>query len=505
MFNTAILGYQDMTFSCHGPLCAFIDLNPGRFKLMLMPRDHLKTSCISIGANLQKVVKNVNERILLGNESSTNAERFLGSIKQHAEGNVVFRALYSSIIPKDTRKVRWNNSELDFNRDVIVPEPTFDAIGMTGAVVSRHYTHICYDDPISEEAVKSEKVMQDTITRMSGALSLLVNPEADSIWVVGTRWALYDTYSVWMDTFGEKLSTFACSALDEFGEPLWPERFSKETLALKRKLLGEYRFSCLMMNNPRNAEIQDLNVDDLRFWEWSADGTRIRMFDKNGVVFREHFIDELDITCTVDPASAEKAKDDRNAICTVGVTPYNEAIVLDAWGKRCSPLEVIDYLFEMKRKFAPRVFGIEDVGYQKTLKVYVTYFAEQKGLYLNIQPLPAKGKKEFRIRAIQPYMATGRVYINAAMHLLRNEMADFPLGKHDDVLESLSMHTMLWRGQMSPEARTKYKEHEDKLTRAVLRSQGVVGQIRPQQDFDPDEVPDEFDRPQRRITEVLIG
>jgi hypothetical protein len=193
-FNRAVMGFHDLTESCHGPLCEFADQNEKQFKLMLMPRDHLKTSCISIGGTTQRVVKNSEARQLLANESATNAERFLRAIRQQAEGNRIFRALYSDVIPKDIRKVRWNDSELEFNREGHYPEPSIDSIGMTGAVTSRHYTHITYDDPISEEAVKSEKVMKDTINRMSSALSLLADPGKDTIWLVGTRWALWDVY-----------------------------------------------------------------------------------------------------------------------------------------------------------------------------------------------------------------------------------------------------------------------------------------------------------------------
>lgn len=264
-FNRAVMGFKDLTESCHGPLCEFADSNPKKFKLMLMPRDHLKTSCISIGGTLQRQARNVEHRQLLANETATNAQHFLRSIRRTAERNRVFRALYSDIIPKDVRKVRWNDMELDFNRQGNYPEPSIEAIGMTGTMTSRHYTHIGYDDPISEDAVKSDKVMNDTISRMSTSLDLLVDQEVDSIWLVGTRWALWDVYSVWMQVFGQRLGILVRSIIEE-GEIIWPERMTADGIALKRALLGEYRFSCTQMNNPRNVELQDLNIDDFRFW-----------------------------------------------------------------------------------------------------------------------------------------------------------------------------------------------------------------------------------------------
>lgn len=512
-FNSGVLGMRDMTVSCHGPLCAYATLNVKQFKMMLMPRDHLKTSVITIGGTMQKIVQNQENRILIGNESGTNANRMLRSIRHHAEGNRVFRALYSDVIHKDTRKVRWNDSELDFIREGMYPEPTVDSIGMTGAVTSRHYTHITYDDPISEEAVKSEKVMQDTIGRMSAAMSLLVDPSKDTIWLVGTRWALHDVYSHWQQVYRESLGRFVRAAI-EFNEktgqlePIWPERFTPDVLALKRATYdSEYKWSCLMMNNPRNVELQDLNVDDLLFWEWDAGCQNCLLFNKDGTLKRIVPFDLLDVTCTVDLAPAEKMSSDRNSITTVGVTPWNECIVLESWARRCTALEVIQHLFEVKARFQPRAFGIEDVGYQKVLKQFLRQDMMDRMTYMNIVPLKARGKKEQRIRSLQPYMATSRVFIRANMHILRNEMSEFPLGEHDDAVEGLSMHTMLFRGQMSPEARNKYKESEEKLIRRIRQNQlqiTAVAGVHPSRWKEQDENDlDEFDRPQIPIMEVV--
>ncbi|MGH8621488.1 MAG: hypothetical protein ACRET3_05050, partial [Burkholderiales bacterium] len=110
---------------------------------------------MTIGKNLQKVCQNPENRILIANETATNAERFLSAIKTHAETNKRFRALYSHIIPLDTRKTRWSQTELQFVRQGYYPEPTLDTIGMTGAMTSRHYTHLGFDDPISAEAAES--------------------------------------------------------------------------------------------------------------------------------------------------------------------------------------------------------------------------------------------------------------------------------------------------------------------------------------------------------------
>jgi hypothetical protein len=48
-FSKAILGFKDVRPGPHGALCRFLDDHPSRFKLVLMPRDHYKTSVVTIG------------------------------------------------------------------------------------------------------------------------------------------------------------------------------------------------------------------------------------------------------------------------------------------------------------------------------------------------------------------------------------------------------------------------------------------------------------------------
>lgn len=490
-FAKGVMGYKDMTERCHGPLAAFADQNESQFKMMLIPRDHFKTSLITIAGSMQRVVKDPESRQLIANESATNAERFLRSIRQHAESNKIFRALYPEVIPKDVRKVRWNDSELDFVREGKYPEPSIDCIGMTGASTSRHYTHITVDDPISEEAVKSEKVMNDTITRMSGFTALLTAPRRDTIWIVGTRWALWDCYQWAMEKFGDKLGKYFRSVIDPFdGELIFPELITHDLLALKREILGEYRFSCLYMNNPRNVEIQDLNTDDLRYYSWSADESHITLVDSKGSNVRQVRLDQLTVYVTVDLAPAETTSSDRNAICTVGITPWNEVVVLDMFAKRCTPLDVMDHLFHLQERFGYFQLGIEDIAYQKAFKYFLKAESNRREVYFRVIPLKNQGNKNktIKIRGLQPVMATGRLYIDPKMTLLRNEMSEFPLGKHDDALDSLAMQLEMWPQRLSPEQWAKL----DKAKKRILRFRTLDDdEIRKRYNLDPDE---EIDR-----------
>lgn len=461
-FAKGVLGYRDMAPNCHGPACRFIAVNPAQFKMILWPRDHFKSSVLTIGGTLQKVVQDPERRCLIRNEVATNANRFLRTIRQHAEGNRIFRALYPEVIPKDSKKVRWNDSELDFVRQGQYPEPTISAAGITSTSTSQHFNHITDDDPISEDAVKSELVMQEAISRIKGVDALMIDPERDTHWLIGTRWTFADVYSWYEKTFRHRMARFIRGAIED-GQPIFPERFSLAKLAEIRDTVLEYRWSCNYMNNPRNPEVQDLNVEDLRFWRWNASGDRVELFNAAGDVCDSWRLDELDVTITVDPAPAETDTSDRNAITVVGVSPRNQMVVLEVFAKRCTSLELIDALVAFTKRYGPRKIGIEKAVYQYSLKWFLKQRAEAEGLYARIEPVKPGGKGKPHVRGLQPLMATGRVFISPSHMLLRQEMADYPLGEHDDAVDCLALQLQLMKGQLSPEFQAKAKAEERRI------------------------------------------
>lgn len=479
-FDQAVLKYSKMTEDCHGPLCAFVQHNPKRFKRVLMPRDHYKSTVITIGGNLWKVARNPEERIHIMNEKQGNAERFLRSIRMHAEGNQIFRTLYSEIIPPDTRKVRWNDHEVDFVRSGIYPEPTFSCSGITSATTSQHFSHICVDDPISKDAVQSELVMEEAIQRLRDITTLLTDPMKDTIWVVGTRWAFHDVYS-WFDAnFSTLTGKFSRSVIED-GLPIFPELLDLEMIDIKRKAMGEYMFSCIMMNNPRNAELQDLDVDALLTWTWTnPDQDEIAIFNREGECVTKCELSKMDITATVDLAPAETANSDRNAVVVLGIEPTKGyAVVLEVFAERCTPLALIEKLFQLHQRFAIRKLGIEGVAYQKAFKYFLTDACQRRGIYMNIVEIKAIGKKEVRIKGLQPLVKVGRLAVHPTQQLLKTEMADFPLGEHDDTVDALSMQLQIAGHWFSQERIEKYLQAE----KQVLAKAGVI----PDDDADVDE------------------
>jgi len=446
-----------------------------RIKGVGQPRATFKSSIGSVSRPVQQLCQNRNRTKAIFNEAATNAQGFLRSIRQTAEQNKIFRTFWSDLIPRDVKKVRWNDSQLDFNRDIIRPEPSISAHGITGTLTSQHWDDLIFDDIISEEASKSDKVMADATSRAQKYRSLMVDPERSTLTIMFTRWGFSDTYSVLFRDIGADMILLLRGAIEN-DAPIFPERLGWKTLAKVRREVGEYMFSCLYMNNPRNIEVQDFNVDDLRFFELceSSDGVQyVVLLDADGKEFRRYYLSELDIYGTVDLAASETTTSDRNAIVVVGICPTGEAAVLEAWGKRCTPLELMERIFYLHRRFAPTKWGIEDTAYQKAFKYFVRDYADREDLYLNVVPVSVPrgggGRYKPHIRGLQPIAATHRLYLQTNQHILRNELADYPLGEHDDVADALALQLQLWTNQMSPRRWKRYREVEAEVIAEITR------------------------------------
>ena len=77
---TKILGYPDWDI-CHDEVQKFLSESKKSKKLILLPREHLKTSIITIGTSIQHILNDFDTTILYANAIQSNAESFLRETK----------------------------------------------------------------------------------------------------------------------------------------------------------------------------------------------------------------------------------------------------------------------------------------------------------------------------------------------------------------------------------------------------------------------------------------
>jgi predicted phage terminase large subunit-like protein len=212
---------------------------------------------------------------------------------------------------------------------------------------------------------------------------------------------------------------------DEDFKGIFPEKFTRKHLKKLLEQQGPYIFSCQYMNDPVSQE----NATFKKEWFQYYDETELK-----GRLLTKFTM--------VDPAIALEKDSDFTAIVTVGVDEFRNVYILDIRRLKLSPKQIIDNIFEVWHLFEPIMIGIEDVAFQKSLQFSIAEEMNNRHEYLPIKPLRPAGKnKDQRIRGLQPLYANKKVYHSKHVpniEHLEDELMRFPVGKHDDVIDSLA-------------------------------------------------------------------
>src|SRR3990167_3018895 len=403
-FCKAVLGFRDFNTSVHLPACEFVQNQAHPRKLLMLPRAFFKSHLATIG---------------------------------HA----VFQWLFPELVPDfASRQITWNVGSASVPRKTDYPEPTFSTIGVGGAVVSRHFTRIVLDDLINDQHAASPDLMKKAIEWYTYVESLLEVSGRDEVVVVGTRWSFSDLYSHIEETEGEQSEKnplgfvkHVRSAIER-DQPIFPERFSFQELARLREKLGSYMFGALYLNRPQGEGINDFNTDWLRHYTFSEKG-KIELDD--GRVVDPLSFDRVTI---VDIATSLRRDADFSAVIVVGVDEARRVYLLEAWHGRVQTQTLLDRILTLSSRWRTRAIFYEDSAQQKLIEYSIKQHMKETGQFFTVLPVKAGNKqtKEQRIRLISPYFQSGNVFIRESMNDFVSEYKEFPLGKHDDLIDAFS-------------------------------------------------------------------
>jgi predicted phage terminase large subunit-like protein len=213
------------------------------------------------------------------------------------------------------------------------------------------------------------------------------------------------------------------------GEPLWPEKFSLPDLMTLRNGMDVYDWSALYQQEPILSEDAVFQSDWFKYF------TESDIYQKS-----------LQVFVTVDPAIGQRETSDNTSIMVVGkdrLAP--EWYLLEENTGKMDPGQIVDFLFFLKGKYKDNLVsvGIEAVAYQKSLLYYVNERMVKTEQYFDVQEIKAKGSKEERIKGLVPLFKNGVILFRQSYKELEREFLQFPKGKHDDRIDSLSMQLQL--------------------------------------------------------------
>lgn len=389
---------------------------------------------------------------LLAYETIDNAKKKLSEIKWHFEENEMFRTLFPEIAYTGNERP-WNNECLKIRRvgyGQRQEEGTFEAIGVNGALQSRHYKIVWEDDLVGMKATRSEAIMAETI-RWHGLLHGAFENASDQIrFGVSNRWGYNDLNSHVRQNEPDFVfyTRAAWEISEETGQEvaIFPERYSMEAL---RKIensgsMTAYDFSCQYLNDPQlpgereaaSDKLHKYTVDEMGIIKCSCGAT----FRPSQLVRMMHY----------DPFNAKGVHSTScPAISVVGLATDKHIFVLDYYIAKGTYQQLYDQLFSMNDRWAPCKFSYEDVGHQNMTEHHIrslektTEYKQAHRRFPPIVPIPTHNKaKEIRVReGLLPYIARGQVSYRDKQEAFRSQVDTFPnpcLSHDYDLLDCLA-------------------------------------------------------------------
>lgn len=372
------------------------------------------------------MLRNPDIRILLANNTWDNARNFLQSIEGYLGPGSALSQLFGPFISP-----RWNKDDCVIRqRKTISDAPTIATTGLEKEQTSQHYDLIIADDLVARENVRT-KEQREKVKDYIASLYALLEPNGMMV-VVGTRWSKDDAYEDLIeDGTWDKLVMDAYDGDPAKQRVLFPEKFSLDKLSDLRKKLRASLFSCWYMNDPISPEASDFSES------W------IKVYDPTTA-------HPLNLYLCVDPASSLGKDADFSAGTLTGKLPDGRIRVVDFFRKRVVPSELVDCIFETVRKWKDRGHFVR-VGVEaftlKTLKADLQNRQRAERFFFQVDEIKKmrgpNGEraevKQARIRGLQPLFEQGLIEIRSDMTDFIDELLTFPRGKHDDLIDSLSL------------------------------------------------------------------
>lgn len=441
----------------------------------------MKTTLITVGGIIWRIINDPDIRILLNCSKLDFAKAVLNEIKNHFRYNHLFRACFPEFCPPENAK-EWHTQDYFNveNRVAAVKEKT----GMIGSFeapcTGYHYDHIFNDDPHNELNVATMEQIQKVVNNWETQDPLFdgdstLRTQVATIWhyadvnnhimkllAPGFYKALRDGNHVQSDDItadqypGDVLKVYHLGVFNEQGVPIWPEKYSAEEIERKRQNMRSSFFANQYLNVPFAGEERDFKPEWFRYYTpkefRTPGGVTKAVYDCGG---KRIPADELTFRLTVDPAFGVKPHNDFTGIVCCGhwtdpVTRQMWLLVVDYIRAKLPVDEVIKVIDNMARKWHVREVGIESHGAQKLFTLHVRDKAAWIGAErIEVVPIQRGGEMfvgKARVRRLIPFYENGRIY--HAPHMqdddLERELMDFSggtsKGVHDDLADALSDH-----------------------------------------------------------------
>ena len=348
--------------------------------------------------------------------------------------NLVDSETYSEIFPNlalqaDSKAAgRWNTSK----------GGDYFAIGVGGTVTGKGADLLIIDDPHSEQEAAMAAVNPEVYDKVyewytSGPRQRL--QPGGSIIIVMTRWAQRDLTGQVLKSAaqrsGEDWEVIEFPAILPSGNPLWPQFWSIEELLALREELPNAKWQAQYQQNPVGNESAIVKRD---WWKW---------WEKDDPPSCEFILQSWDT------AFEKTQRADYSAGTTWGIFACEEdnfapnIILLNTYKKRVEFPELKRDVLREYNEYEPDALIVE----KKASGAPLIYDLRAMGVPVQ-EFTPGKGQDKIaRLNSVSDIIASGKVWIPRTRWAeeLVDEIAAFPSGEHDDLVDATTLALMRFR------------------------------------------------------------
>lgn len=303
-------------------------------------------------------------------------------------------------------------------------------------------------------------------------------------------------------------------AIDAEGNNAWPEKYTPEFIATKRRMMGESFFRTEFMGDPRSEEDSPFNIvpvkHEYRLSTPNHLDQNVSPYENTTTISYNHVGEDNRVKAitkplvsvlapqtkilTVDYAEGLTTANDYSAIVVSGLDRSNDVWVWDAWHGRCRVLQLAERIWKLASKWRVNMIAVESVATQievfRVIREYLTGRAAG-GWLPTLIPLkyPAHLSKADRIAALEWRFNYGKIRGPAFDQLrgpqlaslrelwtqIRNFTPDLRGLPNDDVIDALAMFQYVVRGaSRNPEKAQKVMTPLDHVARGETYVPGTT-------------------------------
>lgn len=451
--------------------------------LVLWPRDHLKTSTITIATSIWQIIRDRNTRGFILHRLPRESEKFLNAVRSILVSDV-FVHYFPDISPIDRigsvtdeygNPIRWKKDEIDVIRDRYHPQATLTAKGLRSAFEGSHPLWVIADDLVDRHVANSPMLMKRAVEFREHISSILEDPKRGLFLVVGTLWPGgfyegiiqnedFDKFIVgcYQDERTERLIGLA-----DYGQPIFPERFSVDDLQRIEREMGSYAFAHQYLNVARSKASAGFSESDFKICTVNEMDATISYETDDGEKLTVSFSDLDGFYMTVDPSSGYGK--DESAIVVCGTKMRSGHVFLvDRFRGMPSPGELVERIIKMAKKWEVRAIGIESSGYQRIIKNWLTKRMSETGASFRVVELShrKRSKNERIIESFHPWIESGRLYVRRQLRDVIDQAIHWnpeQREQRDDLLDALAYQPELWNLYARPPRRRPDFADDDEI------------------------------------------